>query len=143
MPFERFRQRKGRARYGFPVATLQASGGMSLNDLVYAQLGQPSHIILSFDPDERLIGLEPSRGEEDYAFPVRRSGGTEENKNWALSIRSFYAYYDIDVQVTRRYKVVEQENMAVIDLNDEPVYTAKLRIRRHRGDQIKQDGNEN
>src|SRR3972149_3521779 len=114
MAFERFTQRGGRARYGFPVVTLQASVSLSFNDLAFAQIGRPSHVILSYDRETRRIGFERSSGEESYSFAVRSSGGTEQNKNWSISVRSFYAFFDIDRQVTRRFRTIEERGMIAI-----------------------------
>ena len=131
MAFERFTQRGGRSRYGFAVVTIQATGGMTLNDIAYSDLERPDHIILSFDKEEHLVGLEPSNGKESYSFPVRDTTVTSGNKTWAISTRSFCAFFDIDTKVTRRFRLAERQGLLSLDLKD-PVTELKARVRRQR-----------
>jgi len=131
MPFETFTHKGGRAKYGFPVVTLQASGGMALNDLAYDLLGRPSHIVLLYDRKERLIGFQPGRAEQTYAFPIRNAGGAGEASSWALSTRSFYAYYELQPEATQRFKATKQDDIVVIDLKS-PITTLKVRARAQR-----------
>ena len=131
MAFEKFTQRGGRSRYGFAVVSIQASGGMTLNDISYSDLEKPSHIVLSFDKEEQLVGLEPSNGKESYSFPIRDTTVTTGNQTWAISTRSFCAYYDIDTAVTRRFKLTERQGVLSLDLKD-PIAELKPRVRRQR-----------
>ena len=127
MSFEIFKEKGGRARYSFPVVTLQASGGISMNDKAFEALGRPSHVVLYYDKKESKIGLKGSDGSEQYAFPLRDSGsGTA----WSTSVKSFFMYYTIDQQETRRFKVVKdrESGLLVIDLK-EPLKTMKRRSR--------------
>ena len=129
MPLERYTHRRGKGRYAFPVVTLQASGGMSFNELAFEELSRPSHVILSYDKDDKLVGLEPSSGNERYSFPVKEWGTTAENRNWAISVRSFYKYYGLDTEVTRRFRTTMQEGILIIDLKN-PFDSLKRRVRR-------------
>ena len=135
MPFEKFTHRGGRGRYAFSVVTLQASGGMSLNEVAYEELGRPSHVILSYDEDESRVGLEPSDGGEQYAFPVREWG---DNRNWAISIKSFYRYYGIETRNTKRYRTTIEDGMLVFDL-DAPIASLKPRERRPQKEVVEQE----
>ena len=131
MPFERFTHKGGRAKYGFPVVTLQASGGMAFNDLAYDLLGRPSHIVLLYDRKDSLIGFEPGEAQQSYAFPVRNAGGAGDASSWALSTRSFYAYYELEPEATQRFKATKQDDIVVIDLKS-PITTLKVRARGQR-----------
>ena len=131
MAFEKFTQRGGRSRYGFAVVTIQASGGMTLNAISYSDLGGPAHIVLSFDKEEQLVGLEPSNGNESYSFPIRETTVTAGNQTWAIATRSFCAFYDIDIRVTRRFRLTERQGVLSLDLQD-PLTELKPRAKRQR-----------
>ena len=102
-----------------------------MNDLAYDLLGRPSHIVLLYDRKEKLIGFEPGRAEQTYAFPVRNAGGAGEASSWALSTRSFYAYYELQPEATQRFKATKQDDIVVIDLKS-PITTLKVRSRGQR-----------
>ena len=101
-----------------------------MNELAYEELGTPTHVILSYNEEENQIGLEPSEGGVQYAFPVREWG---DNRNWAISVKSFYRYYGIETRNTKRYRTAKQGGMLVFDL-DEPIASLKPRERRPRSD---------
>jgi len=126
MGFELFKEKGGRARYSFPVVTLQASGGISMNDKAHEALGRPSHVVLYYDKKEMKVGLKGSDGSEQYAFPLRDTGGTA----WSTSVKSFFMYYTIDQDDTRRFRVEKDKEggLLVIDLK-EPLTTMKKRNR--------------
>lgn len=127
MGFEVFTAKGGRARYSFPVVTLQASGGLSINDEAYKLLGRPPSVVLHYDRKERLLGLKGSEGIEEYAFPLRDSGG---GIAWSTSVKSFFRYYNIDQMETRRFKATrdKETGLLVVDLKA-PMSTTKRRSR--------------
>jgi hypothetical protein len=127
MPFEKFVHKGGRAKYSFPVLTIQASGGMVLNDLAHDLLGRPERVVLLYDRDEKLIGLQPaSKVDKTYSFPIRNSGLPGYDPIWALSAKSFCNYYGVDTEVTRRYLVKGKDELFVVDLKD-PIAALKPR----------------
>ena len=100
-----------------------------MNELAFLEMGRPSHVVLSYDRSERLIGLQPNQADASYAFPVRASAAADNNRTWVVSARSFSRYFEIESPTTRRFKLLEQDGVYVIDLKD-PIDTLKPRNRR-------------
>ncbi len=124
MPFEEFRQRGGRARFGFPVITVMRSGSVGLNKMAYERLGSPTHVILAYDREKHRIGVRACDASEDAAHPVR---SVATGASWIITARSFLRYYDVDTSATARYKGEWNEPYLVADL-EAPIHTEKRRL---------------
>lgn len=122
MPFKLFEGRGERGRYGFPVVTVQSSGGIGLNLVAYEELDEPKFLKLYYDEEEERIGLESANRSDDYAYPVRPSG----ESGYSVSVRSFLKFFDIDISVTRKFRATIEGNMLVATLDD-PIHVRKKR----------------
>lgn len=131
MPFEEFRQKGGRAKFGFPAITLMRSGGIALNRLAYDDLGRPTRVVLAYDRETTRIGIRASDGSEDFAYPVRQLG----EDSWAVAGKSFVRYFGIAVNRTTRHRAAMDGNYMTIDLREKPVHEE-----RERGEGIHQLG---
>jgi len=120
MPFEEFRQKGGRARFGFPAVTLLRSGGMALNGEANRALGTPDAVVLAYDKDEDRIGVRAGRG-ETFAYPVRK---TTEDSYW-IAAQGFLKYHAIVVKDTVRYSAALDGEYLAVSLTAEPVQREK------------------
>lgn len=127
MPFEVFKAKGEKRRYGFPAITIQKSGGIGVNDLAFKALGRPAHVVLLFDKETGRIGVKkPADNEGQYAYPIRPSGGSA----YVIPARRFFTYYNIDFSKTRRYLAEDQEDgMLVIELGKPIVVPGKAKER--------------
>ena len=121
MPFEEFRQKGGRARFGFPAMTLLRSGGLSLNREAYRALGEPSSVVMAYDKDTRRIGVRAGAQGEVFAYPVRK---TSEDSYW-IAAHGFVKYHGIVVSATVRYAATLEGPYWVVGLDTEPVQREK------------------
>jgi hypothetical protein len=125
MSFELFRFKGGKGRFGFPTVTMQASGGMGLNDKAYELLGSPKAVQLYYERESRKIGIKATDEHDRYGFPVRQSGET----SMTVTARSFCMYYGINVDVTAKFRADVEDDMLVFALGAEPVARRKPRRR--------------
>lgn len=138
MSFELFRFKGGKGRFSFPTVTVQASGGMGLNDKAYELLGSPKAVQLYYDRESRRIGIKATDDNDPHGFPIRQSG----ESSMTVTARSFYMYYGIDVQVTAKFRVEMEDGMLVFELGAEPVARRKSRrqaIEKANGDGARRD----
>ena len=126
MPFEEFKEKRGRGRYGFPVVTIMRSGGIGFNGEAHDAMGKPDRIVLAFDPETRRIGLRGAkRNEYSHSYPIHSSS---EHSMW-VSGRSFLRYYDIVGESTTRYRAASGEGFLVIDLSEPPLRQVRKKER--------------
>lgn len=96
-----------------PSVTIQKKGIFSINRAAHNLIGAPETVELLFDREAKIIAMKPS--DEAHAYPIRAqtSSGTGQV---IMSASAFTQYYDVDTQVSRRYKPYEQDGMLCIDL---------------------------
>lgn len=116
MPFERFD--KSKALYGrSPNVTIQAPRGLiSINQSAYHRLGRPAFVELLFDPEERLIAIQPGDADDGHRVRVADQPGAPA----VISGTAFSKYYDIDTTVSRRWEPTFDGQMLIVDLKQPP-----------------------
>ena len=100
MPFEDFRPSGGRTRFGFPTVTIMRSGGMSLNERGYKEIGKPTRVVVAYDGEAVKIGVRAAEEDETFAYRVQKFS----TDSWWIPARAFFAYHDIPQNVTRKYR---------------------------------------
>lgn len=96
-----------------PSVTIQKKGIFSINRVAHQLIGAPDTVELLFDKGARVIALRPSNESHAYAIRPQTNSGTGQ---MILSASAFTQYYDVDTEVSRRYKPYEQDGMLCIDL---------------------------
>lgn len=96
-----------------PSVTIQKKGIFSINRSAHQLIGAPDTVELLFDKDSSIIAMRPSEESHAYAVRPQTNSGTGQV---ILSASAFTQYYDIDTEVSRRYKPYEQDGMLCIDL---------------------------
>jgi hypothetical protein len=96
-----------------PSVTIQKKGIFSLNRSAHQLIGAPDTVELLFDRDAGVIAMRPSEEAHAYAVRPQTNSGTGQV---ILSASAFTQYYDINTEVSRRYKPYEQGGMLCIDL---------------------------
>lgn len=71
---------------------LQSAGVFSITKADMDALGEPSHVVLLFDEDERLVGLRPAGADTPHAYPVRKASST---RTYLVSAASFCRRYGL------------------------------------------------
>jgi hypothetical protein len=116
MPFEVF-DRKAATASKNPMISIQKQGSFSLNRAAYKLLGEPEHVELLYDPEEKLIGFREVSDNSPRAYPVRPQG--ESAATLMIAGQAFTKYYGIDTSLARRYSVEMVDNILVLDLKGE------------------------
>ncbi|WP_144721717.1 hypothetical protein [Agrococcus jejuensis] len=97
-----------------PSITIQKKGIFSINRAAHKLIGEPETVELLFDKDAKIIAMKPSS--ESHAYNIRPQASSSENGQMILSASAFTQFYDVDTEVSRRYKPYEQDGMLCIDL---------------------------
>jgi len=118
MPFEDFKKRGGRTKFGFPAVTLMRSGGIALNEDGYAEIGRPKRIVFAYEREERRIGIRAGEESEEYSYPVRNVSPD----SWWIPARAFLRYYDIAPTATTKYRARMDGTYLTCGLKDTPVH---------------------
>lgn len=96
-----------------PSVTIQKKGIFSINRAAHNLIGAPETVELLFDREAEIIAMKPSDEAHVYAIRPQTTSGTGQV---LLSASAFTQYYDIDTEISRRYKPYEQDGMLCIDL---------------------------
>jgi len=96
-----------------PSVTIQKKGIFSINRAAHNLIGAPDTVELLFDREAKIIAMKPSDEPHAYAIRPQTASGTGQV---ILSASAFTQYYNIDTEVSRRYKPYEQDGMLCIDL---------------------------
>lgn len=96
-----------------PSITIQKKGIFSINRAAHRLIGEPETVELLFDREAKVIALKPSEESHAYAIRPQTASGTGQV---ILSASAFTQYYDVDTEISRRYKPFEQDGMLCIDL---------------------------
>jgi hypothetical protein len=78
--------------------TLQARGLLSLNHAAFRALGQPEHVALLYDSNERIVALRKVDKEHSNAYRVREQGGS-----YLVGTQAFISYHGIKPLVAQRF----------------------------------------
>ncbi len=100
-----------------PMVTIQMRGHFSLNKAAYDAMGQPDHVELLYDRQEKLIGFRPTEASNPRAYPVKPQGTRSTGRQ--VAGQAFAKYYDLDVSTARRYSVEMKDGILVLDLKNE------------------------
>jgi hypothetical protein len=86
-------------RKGEPAISVNSQHKISFNKGAWFALGKPESVLLKFDPEKKVMGIEPCRGADRRAFPVKRH-----NANNAYTYaKPFLEHYGLVVRKTARY----------------------------------------
>lgn len=112
MGFERFDKRK--AVYGrSPNVTIQVRGIISINQAAFRRMGEPNHVDLLYDVEQKLIGIvgtdDPNTG---HNVRVADQSGAPA----VISGTAFTRYYDIDTSESKRWEPMFDGPMLIVDL---------------------------
>ena len=124
MSFELYVHKGEKGRFSYPTVTIQASGGLGINDVGYEAIGAPKHVNLLYDRESRRIGIKATESDDENGFQIRKSG----ESSYTVSARSFYSYFGIDSSRTARFKADVEGSVLVATL-EAPVSTRKSRKR--------------
>jgi hypothetical protein len=113
MPFEEFK-RKQMVSLDKPAVTIQKRGALSFNTAAFEALGCPEHVVLLYDRENELMGLQKASGATPHAYAVRGVGNNEATR--VVSGKAFLSYYGISRDVARRWTAKLQDDILVVDL---------------------------
>jgi len=118
MAFQRYA--RGRvAKSKAPSFTVQKRGFFSFNQAALEMMGSPTHVNLLFDPDDRVIALEPT-DDVPGSYPVRTPSSAARGTR-VVSASSFARNFGIDVSQSRRYVPEFRDGLLCVDLTSEGV----------------------
>lgn len=113
MSFEEFKRNRMPSTQE-PAVTIQKRGALSLNTAAYEALGSPKHVVLLYDRENELIGIQKASGTTPHAYAVRGVGNNEATR--VVSGKAFLSYYGIPRDLARRWIAAMEEDILVIDL---------------------------
>ena len=122
--FEVFEGKRRQAAHE-PLVTLQARGSFSFNEAAYDAMGRPKRLLLLFDPDQRIVGFQPTEEDVPYAYPVHKqpNGRTFQTGGGA----AFCHHYEIPTGQSRRFAGKMYDEILGIDLTEQPIQTRSKR----------------
>ena len=114
IPFDR----RSRPMPNIPLVTLQREGRLiSMNQKAYQLLQSPASVELSYDPDEKLIGIRAIKPTDERGYAIRKQG--HNNTGYEVAAQAFTRHWDIDTSIARRYKAYMEGSFLVVDLKSE------------------------
>lgn len=116
MPLREFKNVRSKAPQRKPYISVQKKGRVSLNTVALGDLGNPTHVVLLFDPETLEFGVRAAKPEEMHAYKLRKeTGGTAAS----ASVLALWSYYDIDAdRHAGRYLAKKTGNILAISLNE-------------------------
>ncbi|MDQ2787943.1 MAG: hypothetical protein M3Y58_23410 [Chloroflexota bacterium] len=116
MPLQEFKNVRAKGPEHKPWISVLRKGRVSLNAVALDDLGNPTHVVLLFDPETREFGVRAAKPEEMHAYKLRKeTEGTAES----ASVLALWSYYDIDVdRYVGRYPAKKTNNILVISLSE-------------------------
>jgi hypothetical protein len=116
MGFEVFDKRNAPLKQS-PSITIQKRGIFSITSAAFELIGRPATVEMLWDKDRRIIGI---RGVEESPHSYRvRAQSARETGQVVISATAFTQYYEIDTEVSRRWKPFLEGDVLCIDLNQE------------------------
>jgi hypothetical protein len=128
MPFETFKRQRAPIT-DEPAITIQKRGAISINPPAYELLGEPSHLELLYDREERLIGLRKVESTVPHAYMVRPLG--KSGTTHLVSGRAFLAWYGIELGTAHRWIARMQDDTLIVDLKQPGIEVTGNRSRDH------------
>jgi hypothetical protein len=89
-------------------------GTISLNRSAVEALGEPHAVQLLFNRTKRIVAFRPTDPKTESAYPLRRQNNSN---SWLIAGQAFLNFYDIEHNITRRYRGEFRDNMLRIDLS--------------------------
>lgn len=112
--FEVFTYKNARRLDDGPALTIGQRGTITLNRSAYEALGKPAEVDLLFDPEARIVGIRPSKGE--FGYKVRRTRSTGQPAS--IGGRAYTQHYEIPTQPARRYPAQVDDGVLCAALSD-------------------------
>src|SRR5262245_16891594 len=113
MPFETFK-RNSMVSLDKPAVTIQKRGALSFNAAAYEALENPKHVVLLYDRDNELMGIQKASASTPHAYVVRGVGNNRATH--VVSGKAFLNYYGISREVARRWTAKMEDDVLVVDL---------------------------
>lgn len=112
--FQEFRRGGRSAISRDPQISIQRGGLFSLNRMAFELLSQPSHIVLLYDTDNKVVAMRKAAPGTDRAYPVRKQGKSE---SYLVSGKAFLKFLGFPYarQVVRLTPKI-QRDLLVLDL---------------------------
>lgn len=89
---------------------------MTLNLAAYKLLDSPEAVELSYDSEERLIGIRACDPKEAWSYGVHQMGNSN---TWTIGARAFTLHWGINTEVALRYPVTMTDGYLVVDLKQQ------------------------
>jgi hypothetical protein len=124
MGWETFDKRK--ARPADMTASIFKTKKLALSKAVIEALGT-GYVEFLYDADTNRMALQPSSPDNPVAYRIRKSSKQE---SWGVSLIAFVNHYGLDDVIGKRYQVVEENDLFVIDLNKPISETRKGRVKK-------------
>lgn len=116
MPLQEFRNVRSKVPERMPSISVQRKGRISLNAAALSDLGNPTHVVLLFDPETFEFGVRAANPEEMHAYKLRKETGSTAS---SASVLALWSYYDIDAdRHVGRYPAKKTNGILVISLNE-------------------------
>ncbi len=116
--------------------TLQKDRNFYMNRVAYAALGEPLHVALFFDPDERIIGFQATTADDPDAYRVLKYPSTT---SLIISGARFSTFWGIQLEQTMRCPAIIVDGILTIDLKE--AIEIPIREKRHRRQAYRQQKN--
>ena len=110
MSFEVFKAGQPRVSKA-PRISVSKRGYFGVNRAAYALLGQPSRVLLKYDAERELVGLEASEEDTPHSYKVVRQG---QSQSFVVAAKRFLDYYGIRYGDEVRQFIPRDENGLVV-----------------------------
>lgn len=135
MGFEVFEKTRAAAASRVPTLTVQKRGLISLNRAAWDLIDSARFVELVWDPERKLMGLRPTKEENQNAYPVRPQSNTNPNSGPVLVAGSLFTQFiGLDTTVAQRWTPKVIDGVLCVDLNEPGVKVQSNRDRRQQKD---------
>ena len=111
--WERFE--KVNTRAASMTASIYKGNKLSLTKAVQDVLGT-QYIELLYNKSRNLIGIISSNEDSSNAYKLKQP---KRQTSWSVGISAFLRYYDLEKYQSKKFKVLKENNLLIIDLNEE------------------------
>jgi hypothetical protein len=101
-----------------PAATVQKRGLISLNRAAFELIGSPEAVLLLWDAERRVIGIQATQVSSPNAYPARPQSKDSSRGPVLIAGNLFTRYIGLDTTEAHRWQPRLEDDILCIDLNE-------------------------
>lgn len=108
-----------------PTVTIRDRGVAVVNATAWELIGKPEHVLLLFDPDQQILGIQGVPPDTPNSFPLTPASKRDPfTRN--VSVRGLFRHHGVEIEDTRRYRAESwYGNTLLVNLREDPITMRK------------------